>query len=425
MKAKIIITILTVLIYQNASQAQRYSTIKKYPLFQEPSLKTPVIHFPNEFDAYNKLPEQSSWYLPIMESSWKYYFTDEESKIPLFASIRYADTLWGKDSNFLMNGISEKDTLMPLLLLRKVIPIPEDWYGLQVFVHFNFLASPVHLWVNGIKIGTSSTSYWGCEWNITPYLTFGRLNTILIQWQPHQLIPNKVLIGRSWIYAFPNASIRDFYIQISKDYKNKPVVEAKVNVKKFLPGIDQTFSIEFRLLDKRGNLVFPAQKARINASKDDEWISFQKKLETCNTWYTDSPYWFTAVFVLKNKNKEVVDVIKYRTGFCTRHLNESIIEINDMPYNLSSLANTNIFTLEPSYLINYSYQWLIYDLTPLKKVKYDMLSNIIEKQILTYRNYTPIAVWQISIPLKENDKNEILQIIKKLDTSRPVIFVEK
>ncbi|MGC8804075.1 MAG: sugar-binding domain-containing protein, partial [Bacteroidales bacterium] len=227
--------------------AQRYTTVRKYPLFAESSLHTFVFHFPTENDAYNDLPERSPWYLP-MTSGWKYTVITDESNIPRYATWRYVDTLWKPMRARMAANI--KTANQGTIIMRKVVPVPEEWYGLQVFVHFDYMSSPVVLWVNGIRIGNLATATWGCEWNVTPYLVFGRLNTILLQWDAAQVPMSEM--GNAWLYAFPNVAIWDFYMTVSKNSKNKLVFEAAVLPKTFLPGIEDKYNLEFQLYNRRG-----------------------------------------------------------------------------------------------------------------------------------------------------------------------------
>ncbi|MCX7987306.1 MAG: hypothetical protein N2662_10245 [Bacteroidales bacterium] len=396
--------------------AQRYTTVKKIPILPESPLHTFVIHFPSEKEAYNELPERSPWYLPV-SSGWKYTLTNDLSSISWYATSRFVDSLWYPIATLKSQatGFNEK-----YVLFRKVVPIPEDWYGLQVFIHADFLASPLTIWVNGIKVGTSNTASWGLEWNLTPYLVFGRLNTILFQCdnptpETIMLLPSKV-----WLYAFPNVAIWDFNIRPLKNNKNKTVLEVSALAKSFLAGIDDTYTLEFQLYDRRGQLAFPARRVKIKATQET-WVNFQEKLSKYISWEADTPYWYTAIFLLKNKNGETVDAIKYRTGIRTIEYTDSSIILNKNSFAYDSIQNHNLFNIQTTFLANYPYKWIVFDLTPYQAYQNDLLKNI-EKQVLTFRNYTPIVAWKISIPLSDQVKESISNTIRKLDSTRPIIW---
>jgi len=395
--------------------AQRYTTVRKLPLFQEPDLHTFVIHFPTEYDAYNNLPERSPWYLPML-SRWKYTFVTDDSGIAQSATTRYADTTWKPliDRVVVDNQAGKQGTL----LMRKVVPVPENWYGLQVFIHFDYLTVPVTIWVNGIRIGVSRTAKWGCEWNITPYLVFGRLNAILLQCDVDQA--SSVELGNTWLYAFPNVAIWDFSVNWGKNSKNKPVVEASVLAKAFLPGIDDKFTVEFQLYNRRGQQILIDRRKGVKPV-EEKWITFKQVVPECHAWEADSPYWYTALFLLKNKDNETVDAIKYRLGMRTITVNDSALQVNMRMWPLDSLQQTNIYRIRPTFLINYPYRWLIYDLTP-HSMGGDDLIKAIEKQVLTYRNYAPVAAWQVSLDLPVEQRRKIEELIRRLDASRPILW---
>ncbi|HOK52471.1 MAG TPA: hypothetical protein PLD12_10975 [Bacteroidales bacterium] len=397
--------------------AQRYTTVRKFPLFPESSLHTFVLHFPTENEAYNKLPEQSPWYLPL-SSGWKYIWSNDETNVAQYVSPRYIDSLWTPIKNGRLGMGSDTAKMQSKLFLRKVIPIPEDWYGLQVFVHFDYLMSPITIWVNGVRVGSTSTAPWGFEWNVTPYLVFGRLNTLLIQADATQL--SDLVFGNAWLYAFPNVAIWDFFVTLKKSSKQKWLVETAVLPKTFLAGIEDKFNLEFQLYNRRGFQVINARRKGIKPA-EEKWITFQNELPTYIPWQADTPYWYTAIFLLKNKNNETVDAIKYRVGMRVIESNDSVLLLNSQSWSIDSMEKTNIYSIQPTFLVNRTYRWIIFDLTPKTIIGGDLLKSI-EKQVLSFRNYTPIAAWQISQPCTSEQRQRITELIEKLDPSRPVLW---
>lgn len=402
------------LLFINLS-AQRYTSVRKFPLFPESTLHTFVFHFPTENDAYNELPERSPWYLPIT-SGWKYTMQADESNIPQYATWRYVDTLWKPLRAHMATDV--KSSNQGTIILRKVVPVPEEWYGLQVFVHFDYVSSPVTLWVNGVRIGNSSTAAWGCEWNVTPYLVFGRLNTILLQWDAAQVAMPE--IGNAWLYAFPNVAIWDFAMLFRKNSKNKLVFEAAVLPKTFLPGIEDKYNLELQLYNRRGQQVITAKRKGIVPAAA-KWVTLQQIMPAYNIWEADTPYWYTAIFVLKNKDNETVDAVKYRIGIRDINYNDTVLKINDQLWSIDSLLHVNIYTIQPTFLANYAYRWQIFDLTP-RAMDDDELLKAIEKQVLSFRNYTPIAAWQITRQVPAEKQQLIVDLIFKLDSSRPILW---
>ena len=71
---------------------------------------------------------------------------------------------------------------------RKYFNIPSEWKGEQVILHFGSVTSCVYLWVNGKYVGYSEDSKLECEFDITPFLQFGKRNLIAFQvfrWHTH------------------------------------------------------------------------------------------------------------------------------------------------------------------------------------------------------------------------------------------------
>jgi hypothetical protein len=396
--------------------------ILKYKLSEAPA-HTFVIHFPTEENAYNQISEQSPWFLSL-NSLWNYNFLDVSDNISLISQTKYFDSTWKSLSvpasiNQLKEIQKEKG-----IWIRKVIPIPEDWYGLQVFIHLNDAMPDMHVWVNGRKIGYSPTSLVGSEWNITPYVTFGRLNTLLLAWERIDLKVAQHIIGEATIYAFPNIAIQDFKISLTQNSQGKNELNIFIFPNAFLPDIDESFYLQFNMYDRKQNPVVPPFRKKFNPSKNDSIIKFRGILPDFITWNADSSYWYTSVISIKNKNNETVDAIKYRIGFRTIASKDTGLVINGKYYAIDSLTTRDIYQIHPDFNINAKYNWIVYKLVPdnFTTTDFELLASIVQKQVLSFRNYTPIVAWQLPSTLSSDKTERLINLIKKFDSERPVLM---
>ena len=64
---------------------------------------------------------------------------------------------------------------------RKVIEVPADWKGHEIFLHVGSATSNITVWVNGKEVGYAEDSKVAAEFNLTRYLKPGEKNLIAMQ----------------------------------------------------------------------------------------------------------------------------------------------------------------------------------------------------------------------------------------------------
>lgn len=214
----------------------------------------------SDFFAYESLEKSqqadkknSSRYLSL-EGNWKFNFVTHHNEAPAdFFMTGYNDsewTLFPVPGLFELNGygdpvyknfgyawctqftpnppfVEEKNNYTGSY--RKLIQIPKDWKGENIYLHVGSATSNLKVWVNGKFVGYSEDSKVAAEFDLTPYLTPGKENLIAMQvmrWCDGSYFEDQDFwrftgIAREvYLYARPKSHIADLFITsgLTADY---------------------------------------------------------------------------------------------------------------------------------------------------------------------------------------------------------------
>ena len=106
-------------------------------------------------------------------------------------------------------------------MLYEVITVDSSWNARHVYLKFDGVCSAFYVWVNGKFVGYSQDSMLPAEFYISPYLKEGK-NLLAVQvfrYSDGSYLEDQDMWFLSGIfrsvrlYALPELSIRDFYLQ--------------------------------------------------------------------------------------------------------------------------------------------------------------------------------------------------------------------
>ena len=115
----------------------------------------------------------------------------------------------------------------PVSSYRTAFTVPDGWQGRNVYLRFEGVYSAYYVWVNGKRVGYSEDSCTAHEFNITPYLVSGALqspttNTLAVEvyrWSDGAYLEDQDFIRYSGIYrnvmlfSTPKREIWDFHVR--------------------------------------------------------------------------------------------------------------------------------------------------------------------------------------------------------------------
>jgi beta-galactosidase len=313
-------------------------------------------HYPN-MKVASKFDKWGLTWMLTLDGNWQYNYALKASDIPHdFPLPDFDASKWGivhipSIHKNIKTGINASFPYLPhdgnqVSSFRKVFPIPENWYGQQIILHFSGAGSGFYVWLNGRRVGYSETGNCGSEFNVTPFIKFGRMNILAVQtyaltddmWlNANDSISNTGIYRDIFIYAVPNLSIFDYTVETSIDSGN-----GKLNVtivpKRYLQSIDGKFKIVLSLLDKDGKDMFtPVEKIYKPAKAEDSIIEIDQLVNQIKAWNLGEPNLYSLLIELKDKDNQTIEVVGSKIGFRNVNFNDSAIIVNDISTNFSEI----------------------------------------------------------------------------------------
>ncbi|QIA09141.1 glycoside hydrolase family 2 TIM barrel-domain containing protein [Draconibacterium halophilum] len=244
---------------------------------------------------------------------------------------------------------------------RRVIEIPEDWTGKDVFAHFGSVTSNIYLWVNGKFAGYSEDSKLEAEFDITKYLVKGK-NLIAFQvfrWCDGTYLEDQDLFRYSgverdcYLYARNTQRIEDIHVtpDLVNDYKDG-ILEIKTTLTKSASAL----SLSFELFNGETLVATGNQKG-----------SGQTILNVENPvkWSAELPKLYTLYATLKDKSGKVIEVVPQKVGFRRVEIKDSQLLVNGKPVLIKGV---NRHEIDPNSGYVVSRQRMIQDIRIMKEL---------------------------------------------------------
>ncbi|MDR1273756.1 MAG: DUF4981 domain-containing protein [Odoribacteraceae bacterium] len=197
---------------------------------------------------------------------------------------------------------------------RRVVEIPADWKGSDLFLHVGSATSNLYLWVNGHFVGYSEDSKMAAEFDITRYARPGK-NLIAMQvyrWCDGSYLEDQDFwrlsgIGREvYLYARPATHVEDLFIIPALDdaYRDATLlVTGKVKGRA---------TVHLELLDARGQRVVERQGVAPDGKGD-----FRVTLDVAAPalWSAEDPNLYRLLVTLRDSRGGIIEAIPQRVGF--------------------------------------------------------------------------------------------------------------
>lgn len=264
--------------------------------------------------------------------------------LPIYVNHPYEFTGRAKTGSRLNPPFDIPENNNPVGSYRKKITIPASWDGRQIFIHLGAVKSAFYIWVNGKKVGYSEDSKLAAEFDITKYVQPGE-NLVALEvyrWSDGSYLECQDMwrisgIERNvYLYSTPKLDIRDFKAvgTLDKTY-TKGLLTIDINIdnyridKNTLHSKPDSFYVEMELADAKGNVLLkdesPLKTALGNYKAE---VRFNKELPDVQPWSAEIPYLYTLYLTLKDKNKNILEVIPQRIGFRSVEIKGSDFLVN-------------------------------------------------------------------------------------------------
>ena len=299
----------------------------------------------------------SSRYLSL-EGKWRFHFSLNHNEAPAdFFSLKFDDSKW---TDFPVPGLFEFEGYGDKIYknvgyswntqfennppyveernnytgsYRKLVAIPADWKGQDIYLHVGSATSNLQVWVNGKEVGYSEDSKMEAQFDLTKYLKPGEQNLIamrVMRWCDGSYLEDQDFwrftgIAREvYLYARPKAHIKDIFIlqDVVNNYK-----DGKLTATITAPAA-KGCTVELTLTDPAGSPVNGGSSA---VALDAPTAALTLNVPAVKPWSAEIPNLYTAQFTLKDKQGKTLEVIRQRVGFRSIEIKNAQVLINGQP----------------------------------------------------------------------------------------------
>lgn len=233
----------------------------------------------------------------------------------------------------------------PVGSFRREFEVPANWSNRQVFIHFGSVKSAFYIWVNGQMVGYSQGSKLPSEFNITPYIRPGVLNTLAVEvyrWSDASYLECQDFwrisgIHRSvYLYSQPNTRIVDFEVVsiLDAQYKNG-LFELHVDVKN-QQDKNAELQLEYKILDGQNIVSENIARLKMGAGLQEEY-AFKAVIPEVKQWSAEKPNLYSLVLTLKDKKGRVLESTASNIGFRSVEIIRGLLLVNGVPVTLKGV----------------------------------------------------------------------------------------
>jgi beta-galactosidase len=205
---------------------------------------------------------------------------------------------------------------------RKTFDIPPDYNNKKLTILFDGVYHQSDVYINGKQLGFHPYGYTGFEYDLTPYLKFGKKNTLTVR-VDHSDAPSSRWYSGSGIYRHVwLITTNAIHVSTWGTYVTTPRIkpeEADVTIVTCIEnntGSEKIISLESKIKDAKGKVlastVSQLSIGKNTTTKPEQLIQLRNPV----LWSPDSPYMYSVESVIK-VNGKAVD--RYETPFGIRY----------------------------------------------------------------------------------------------------------
>ncbi len=227
----------------------------------------------------------------------------------------------------------------PVGSYRRDFEIPDDWNGKEVILHFAGVKSAFYLWVNGRKVGYSQGSMTPAEFDITKYLAPGKnmLAVEVYRWSDGSYLEDQDFWRLSgiyrdvYLYAVPKTHLWDFGL---KTEFNDDFSEATLNIAMKFRNFGATdvtscdvYLSEFGKVPGESDKILSVPVKKVSTKNGLE-LNESVSVSNPKLWSAEIPNLYQTVFVLKNGEGKVLEVLSSHLGFRKIEIKDQQLWVN-------------------------------------------------------------------------------------------------
>lgn len=230
----------------------------------------------------------------------------------------------------------------PTGIYAREFKIPREWRGRRVVVHFGGAESVLYVYVNGQAVGLSKDTRLPSEFDITPFVEFGRTNelvAVVVKWSDATFLEDQDqwwmggLHREVYLYATAPTFVRD--VSARGDLENSYTdgrLALRVAVG-FPADPEEGWSVEARVLDPKGRAI-RRQPFRAGVTVSPKGARFRLEgvfdipVKKPLRWTAETPHLYRAVVTLKDPRGRAVEHTAVRFGFRSVEVRDRQLLVN-------------------------------------------------------------------------------------------------
>jgi beta-galactosidase len=262
---------------------------------------------------------------------WKFILTDvPEAKEPGFDDAAWTDVRLPHDWSIGQSFVENNWRLGSMAYLpggigwyRKSFELPAEQKGKRIYIHFDGVYHQSDVYVNGKHAGFHPYGYTGFEYDITPYIHFGKKNVIAVR-VDHSNSPSSRWYSGSGIYRHVWLKVLNpVHVANWGTYVTTPRIEresAAVNVRTSVEnhsGKSRTVVLDSEIRTVEGHVIVQTSSSVILVGKGKKEVSHNLEVSNPRLWSIDEPVLYTLVSIIRENNQEID---RYETPFGIRDI---------------------------------------------------------------------------------------------------------
>jgi beta-galactosidase len=364
---------------------------------------------------------------------------------------------------------------------RKTFTVPESNKNKLTFIQFDGVYRNSKVWINGHFLSIRPYGYSSFQYEITPFLKYGKDKNVLAVKIDNSQQPNSRWYSGSgiyrnvWLITTENVFVNHWgtFVTTSEVSDDSAKVSVKTQIRNAFPQ-DEPIILKTVLLDKKGREVAAAKSNAIIPNESIYEIDQELIVKNPQLWSVDIPNLYKAVSIVEHRNKvsdEYTTTFGIRTfrfdvdkgfflngknmkilGVCNHHdlgCLGAAINVRALERQLEMLKSMGCNGIRTSHnppapelldlcdRMGFIIMDEAFDMWAKEKTKYDYHLDYpewhkrdLEDMVLRDRNHPSVFIWSIGNEVSEQwDKKdpsgvaitkELTAIVKDLDTTRPV-----
>ena len=274
-----------------------------------------------------------------------------------FAAPDYDDQDWPEipvPANWEMHGFEQAQFGFPsdtIGLYRSQFVLPKEWRRGAVFILFEGVSFGSTVWINGREVGSNWSGFTPFEFQVSPILNYGALNTIAVrvvkspeicQLDGHDTWALSGIYRSVQLIRKPLTYIDDLVIRA--DYERRRGsgrLRVQMMISSFPPGHTRSERLlgDLKLTDPAGALVLHAsQSFQVTGDKvAAPCMQLDRAIKDVHPWSAESPVMATLTATLLS-GREVLEQVTRRVGFRTVEIRDSVLLLNGVPITLKGVC---------------------------------------------------------------------------------------